>query len=140
MFPPTAIYYPRSASFIRNFRDRIIATLIMSIRFGITSLRVWFHSAEVTMLRRVACQNSIRRSFNEIAAQKTCAAKIPLAAVCYKYGRTDVLPAWSRFLERYGWWGQMLNDTFDWLKDSQNNGRNVFPLRSPAAKVIRMNR
>ena len=84
-----------------------------------------------------ACRNLIRRSFEQIAGQKTCAARIPIAAVCYRYDRTDVLPAWSRFLERYGWWSQMLNDTFDWLKDSQNNNGNVFPLGSPAAQVSR---
>ena len=39
----------------------------------------------------------------------------------------DVLPrAWSRFLELYGWWSQMSNDTFGWLKDSQNNAATSF--------------
>jgi hypothetical protein len=85
----------------------------------------WFHFAEVTMLDRSMSEFNARQ-FETIAAQKMCFAKIPLAAVCYKYSRTDALPAWSRFLERYGCWSQMLNDTFDWLKDSQNGTGTFF--------------
>jgi hypothetical protein len=79
---------------------------------------IWFHSAEVTMLDANMSEFDAAQ-FIDTAAQKTCAAKIPLAAVCYKYNRTDVLPAWSQFLDRFGCWSQMLNDVFDWLKDSQ---------------------
>jgi hypothetical protein len=86
---------------------------------------VWFHSAEVTMLDGSMAEFDSAQ-FREIAGQKTCAAIIPVAAVCYRYDRTDVLPAWSRFLEHYGWWSQMSNDTFDWLKDSQNNAGTFF--------------
>jgi hypothetical protein len=86
---------------------------------------VWFHSAEVTMLDGSMPRFDLTQ-FEEIAGQKTCAAKIPLAAICYKYNRIDLLPVWSRFLERYGWWSQMLNDTFDWLKDSKNNTGTFF--------------
>jgi hypothetical protein len=87
--------------------------------------KVWFHSAEVTMLDG-SMSDFDSTQFEKIAAQKLCAAKIPLAAVCYKYGRTDVLPAWSCFLERYALWSQMLNDTFDWLKDSQHKAGTFF--------------
>ena len=87
--------------------------------------KVWFHSAEVTMLDGSMSEFDSAQ-FREIAGQKTCAATIPLGAVCYRYDRADVLPAWSRFLELYGWWSQMLNDTFDWLKDSQNNAGTFF--------------
>jgi len=87
--------------------------------------KVWFHSAEVTMLDGNMSEFDLVQ-FQKIAGQKTCATTIPLAAVCYRYDRTDVLPAWSRFLERYGWWSQMSNDTFDWLKDSRNNAGTFF--------------
>jgi hypothetical protein len=86
---------------------------------------VWFHSAEVT-IRDADTSDFDLNQFQEIASQKTCAARIPLAAVCYKYSRTDLLPVWLHFLERYGWWSQMLNDTFDWLKDSKNNNGTFF--------------
>jgi hypothetical protein len=87
--------------------------------------KVWFHSAEVTMLDGKMSEFDLLQ-FQKIAGHKTCAATIPLAAVCYRYERTDVLPAWSRFLELYGWWSQMSNDTFGWLKDSQNNAATFF--------------
>ena len=87
--------------------------------------KVWFHSAEVTMLDGKMSEFDLVQ-FQQIAGHKTCAATIPLAAVCYRYERTDVLPVWSRFLELYGWWSQMSNDTFGWLKDSQNNAATFF--------------
>jgi hypothetical protein len=86
---------------------------------------IWFHFVEVTMLDHSMLEFDARQ-FETIAAQKMCFAKIPLAAVCYKYSRTETLPAWSHFLERYGRWSQMLNDTFDWLKDLQNEAGTFF--------------
>jgi len=86
---------------------------------------IWFHSAEITMLDAGMSEFDATQ-FERIAARKMCAAKIPLAAVCYKYGRTDTLPVWSLFMERYGCWAQMLNDTFDWPKDSQNKAGTFF--------------
>jgi len=86
---------------------------------------IWFHFSEVTMLDRSMSEFDALQ-FEKIAAQKMCFAKIPLAAVCYKYSRMDALPAWSHFLERYGCWSQMLNDTFDWLKDLQNGAGTFF--------------
>ncbi|MBI3797078.1 MAG: hypothetical protein HY268_08935 [Deltaproteobacteria bacterium] len=86
---------------------------------------LWFHSAEVTILDAQLSEFDAAQFMN-IAAQKTCAAKIPLAAVCYQYDRTDILPAWSQFSDRFGCWSQMLNDTFDWLKDSQSQTGTFF--------------
>jgi len=86
---------------------------------------IWFHFAEVTMLDRSMSEFDAAQ-FETIAAQKMCFAKIPVAAVCYKYGYMDALPPWSRFMERYGCWSQMLNDTFDWFKDLQNGAGTFF--------------
>ncbi|MBV8056204.1 MAG: hypothetical protein JO071_13295 [Deltaproteobacteria bacterium] len=80
-------------------------------------LTLWFRCAEVTMLDGSMTDFDLTH-FVEIAAQKTSAAKIPVAAVAYKYGRSDLLPSWFRFLDRFSCWSQMFNDTFDWLDDS----------------------
>jgi hypothetical protein len=78
---------------------------------------LWLRCAELTMLDGTMKDFDLTQ-FTEIAAQKTSAAKIPVAAVAHKYGRAELLPPWFRFLERFSCWSQMLNDTFDWLSDS----------------------
>ncbi|MBV8773781.1 MAG: hypothetical protein JO166_15860 [Deltaproteobacteria bacterium] len=78
---------------------------------------LWFRCAEVTMLDG-SMADFDSTQFTEIAAQKTSAVKIPVAAVAFKYDRADLLRSWFRFLDKFSCWSQMLNDTFDWLNDS----------------------
>jgi hypothetical protein len=78
--------------------------------------RVWFHSADVTM-RDLRFRQINRRQFMQIAAQKTCAVKIPVAGVAFQYGQADVLGRWSQFIDVYGCWHQMSNDMFHWHED-----------------------
>jgi hypothetical protein len=93
---------------------------------------LWFHSAEVTMLDASMNQLDLTQ-FVETAGQKTCAAKIPVAAVAFRYGGADLAPRWFHFLDRFGCWSQMLNDTFDWLSDSFHH-RGTFFLSEAARR------
>jgi hypothetical protein len=79
--------------------------------------QVWFHSAEVTM-QDATLTGLDETEFRQIAAQKSSAAKIPLAATCYHYKRPDLIEPWSKLVDRFGCWHQFLNDLFDWHKDS----------------------
>jgi hypothetical protein len=76
----------------------------------------WFHSAEVTF-RDAMLTNLDEFQFEQVAAQKTCAAKIPLAAVCYRYHRPDLIEPWSGWVDLFGCWHQLLNDCFGWHRD-----------------------
>jgi hypothetical protein len=87
--------------------------------------RVWFQSAEVT-IRDADLADLTREQFIRVAAKKTCAAQIPMAAVCYRYERQDLIAAWSRFLDLFGRWHQMWNDVFTWRRDIQNGTRTYF--------------
>jgi hypothetical protein len=51
---------------------------------------VWFASADVTIQDADSTEID-REQFMRVAAQKTCAVKIPLAAVCHRFGRPDLL-------------------------------------------------
>jgi hypothetical protein len=82
--------------------------------------RTWFHSAEVTM-RDASLTGLDARQFEQIAAQKVCAAKIPLAAVCYYHHRPHLIEPWSRLVELLGCWHQFLNDLFGWQRDHQRH-------------------
>ena len=57
-------------------------------------------------------------AFLSVSALKFGAAKGPLAAAAYRYGREAELPAWFAFVDRLGALSQLANDLFDWHHDS----------------------
>ena len=107
--------------------------------------QVWFQAADVTAQDASLSQVSLE-AFRRYASQKICAVKVPLAAVCYRYDRLDLLEPWSRFVEAFGAWHQMWNDLYDWSKDLRHGTRTYFlseaerrkrPDESVAAWVVR---
>jgi hypothetical protein len=76
----------------------------------------WFHSGDVTM-HDAALTDINEAQFKQIAAQKICAAKIPLAAVWYRSEQLDCLTLWSHLVDLLGCWHQMHNDLFSWHRD-----------------------
>ncbi len=86
---------------------------------------VWFHAAEST-LKDADLTEIDEPQFRQIAAQKVCAAKIPVAAVAYHHHRPDTIDPWSDFVDLFGCWHQLLNDLFDWHKDYINQTPTYF--------------
>jgi len=85
----------------------------------------WLHSAEVT-LRDAGLAQIDRALFEEVSAQKTCAAKIPIAAVFYRNEQLARMERWMNFVDLFGRWHQMWNDLFDWVKDTQYRTETYF--------------
>ncbi len=56
-------------------------------------------------------------TFERISSRKVAGAKVPIAAVCHRYGRLDLLEPWSRFVDVLGRWHQMHNDMLGWNRD-----------------------
>ncbi|GIV98384.1 MAG: hypothetical protein KatS3mg057_3041 [Herpetosiphonaceae bacterium] len=79
--------------------------------------QVWMASAEATA-RDALLADVDHRLFVEVAARKTCAAKIPVAAVCHHHERADMIAPWSQFIDVFGCWHQMWNDLFGWHADA----------------------
>jgi hypothetical protein len=88
-------------------------------------ISVWFASAEVTM-QDASLTDIDRTHFMQVAAQKTCAVKIPLAAACYRYNYPELIIPWAEFVNLFGCWHQMHNDLFDWRRDMQHQTRTYF--------------
>lgn len=63
-------------------------------------------------LRQISSQD-----FLTITARKSSAALIPIAAVCSRYCRFDLLPKWEEFLTLFSRWHQMRDDIVDWSED-----------------------
>jgi hypothetical protein len=76
----------------------------------------WLRFAEATWAD--GARTSIdRKAFEEHSADKTCPEKILIAAVCFRNGREELLPAWTGFAGAFGRWHQMGDDLRDWLVD-----------------------
>ncbi len=106
---------------------------------------VWLHSGE-SVMQDASTSDIDRDRFVQFAAQKVCAAKIPIAAVCYHSNRPDMIPPWCQLVDLLGCWNQMIDDLFDWRKDMEHGaptfflseaGRRKAPGESVAAWVVR---
>jgi hypothetical protein len=76
------------------------------------------------------CEKRLTRlssaDFIQVAARKTSGVKIPLAAVCCRYGRLDLLEPWCAFYDAFAAWQQMVDDIFDWMRDLQHGNPSFF--------------
>ncbi len=85
----------------------------------------WFRSGESAMQDALLTDLDLSQ-FKQIVAKKVCAAKIPVAAVCYYQQHLDVLGSWIYFIDLLGCWHQMTNDLFDWHKDLTHQTQTYF--------------
>jgi hypothetical protein len=90
----------------------------------------WLDSAEMAS-RDAVSGATTRAEFVETSARKVVAARIPLAAVCHRRGRTDLLEPWYRFVDMFGRWHQMLNDISGWQIDMEHGRRTYFLSGAP---------
>ncbi len=86
---------------------------------------IWFTSAGVT-IEDGSVSEVDEGHFNGVSAQKSCAAKIPLAAIAYHADSVDRLLPWYRAADLFGRWHQLYNDLFDWQKDLELNTPTYF--------------
>ena len=75
-----------------------------------------------------------RERFVAISARKVTGAKLPILAVCHRYGRLDLIEPWSSFIDRLGCWHQMTNDMHGWSRDLAH-GRSTYFLSEAAARA-----
>jgi hypothetical protein len=87
--------------------------------------QIWAASAEATVHDR-QLQALTLEPFETITAKKLCAAAIPVAAVCLRYGRPDLVEPWSALIDRLGRWHQLWNDLFTWRRDAANGVATYF--------------
>jgi hypothetical protein len=93
----------------------------------------WLGSAEFAM-RDARLERIDRAAFVSIAAKKICAAKIPVAAACYRCRREDLIPSWDRFYDLLGCYQQMLDDMSDWRHDMTCPGTTTYFLSEAAGR------
>ena len=87
--------------------------------------RHWSATAEAAIREKMLARLSADEFVN-VAARKTSGIKIPLAAVCCRYDRLDLLERWNAFYDRFACWQQMADDTFDWVRDLRHGNVTFF--------------
>jgi hypothetical protein len=64
--------------------------------------------------------------FTRVSARKIVGAMVPIAAVCHRSERADLVEPWSGFVDLLGCWHQMRNDMLDWYRDLAQGRRTYF--------------
>jgi hypothetical protein len=120
---------PAAGFFHAQFQQAYVRYFAASHPFWKFFTATWFRAAEVTWQDAVlsaTLEDIDLAQFQQVAAHKADAGKIPLAAVCYHCGCPDRLPGWLAFFDRLGAWFQFSNDLFDWNKDLKYHTRTYF--------------
>lgn len=92
-----------------------------------------YQAAEMAS-RDVGQSRITREHFLSTSARKVAGAKIPLAAVCHRYERAELVVPWSDFVDLLGRWHQMLNDMLGWSRDL-HRGTPTYFLSEAAARA-----
>ena len=74
-----------------------------------------------------------RTRFLEISARKIAGVRVPIAAVCHRYQRTNLISPWFNLVDMFGRWHQMLNDIRGWSRDLEAGRRTYFLSQAAAA-------
>lgn len=85
----------------------------------------WTAMAQATVLDANMADISATE-FVGVAAMKSAGAKIPIAAVFFRYGRPDLLPQWCEFYDALSCWSRMVDDVFDSFSDAQKGTMTYF--------------
>lgn len=86
---------------------------------------VWLQSAEASILD-AQFKDIDKEFFVEVSARKTCAVKIPVAAVFYYYESPKQINLWEQFINLFGCWHQMWDDIRDFPKDERDANQTYF--------------
>jgi len=76
----------------------------------------YFEAVDATM-QDGQLTDKTEAQFVNVISHKTGFAKIPLAAVCYRYNCLPLMTPWSVFIEDFSRWHLMEEDVFDYLVD-----------------------
>lgn len=86
---------------------------------------IWFQACEIVIRDGLAEKNSYEY-YRDVSGRKVYGARIPILAICYRYGQPGAFDAWEPVLDEFGRWHQMHNDIFGWMKDYQNRTPTYF--------------
>jgi hypothetical protein len=123
--PPAAEVLPALVFLHTEFQSSYFAHFPNGHGFWSDFSAVSFASAEMAS-RDASLTDLSRAQFLAVSSRKVAGAKVPIAAICHKYGRPDLLVPWFELVDRLGRWHQMLNDVLDWSRDLDHQRHTYF--------------
>jgi hypothetical protein len=124
--PEAAALLPMAAFFHYNFQAVYSGWFEPRSPFWKCFRALWIGMADATVSgsrRTVFCEADLELA----TARKIAAVKIPVAAVCFRYGREDLLQGWSDFYDAFCCAHELLDDLCDCFSDLAG-GRSSFLL------------
>jgi hypothetical protein len=125
--PEDARLLPLSGFFHNNFQGAYTTYFDGQSPFWKYFSDVWADMADATVAASHGEESSGRIS-PEFTARKIGAVKIPLAAVCFRYSRPDLMAAWGDCFDGFACFHEMLDDFVDWHQDL-SSGRPSYVLQ-----------
>lgn len=122
---PPAQALPALVFFHTEFQGAYFAHFPYGHGFWRDFATVSFASAEMAS-RDAGLADVPRALFLTVSSRKVAGAKVPIAAICHKYERADLLAPWFELVDRLGRWHQMLNDMLDWTRDLDHKRPSYF--------------
>ncbi len=99
----------------------------------------FFHSTWTAMAEAAVTDANMTEiaaaDFVHVAAAKSAGLKIPIGAVLFRHGRTDLLPRWCEFYDALACWNRMVDDVFDSLVDAQKGTMTYFLSKAKRRKA-----
>jgi hypothetical protein len=86
---------------------------------------IWVETAE-GMFEDATLDEIDREAFERVAARKSGAIRIPIAAVCHYRARPDERGRWDQFAAVFGRWHRLHNDILGWRDDLSRDATTYF--------------
>lgn len=116
---------PATAFFHAQFQSAYHAYFPATHPFWDAFRQQWFECAEAVILDR-RLRTVDRSQFMRVSARKLHAALIPIAAVCHRYDRPELLRSWIPYCDLLACCVQMTDDVFDWQLDRRQGAATYF--------------
>ncbi len=114
--PGDAALLPMAAFFHYNFQAAYSGWFAPESPFWECFHELWIGMADATVEGSRKAEYS-ESDLEEATARKIAAVKIPVAAVCYRYGREDLLAGWLGFYDAFCCAHELLDDLGDCFSD-----------------------
>jgi len=131
--PPPRVVMPALAFFHTEFVHTYARYFPFRDQFWEAFTDSWFGAAEAASID-AGFETIDQTRFVQVSAKKIEGANVPLAAVCHRYERTDLLDPWCAFVDLFGAWHQLLNDIVGWNRDL-DAGRTTYFLSEATRKI-----
>jgi hypothetical protein len=114
--PENASLLPMAAFFHYNFQTVYARCFELDSPFWACFRRLWIGMADVTVWASRSSMFS-ESDLRNATAGRIAAVKIPVAAVCFRYGRKDLLDRWFEFYDAFCCAHELLDDLIDCFSD-----------------------